>query len=84
METHEITDGHKVKWSGKKAIPALESIVKIRMNHLGTGEVIRYEIHYGGHDEWWIGLRIRLMNPPEWWTKQNPDNPLALVFGVDL
>lgn len=55
----------ELKWSGKMTLPVIGSEVLVTMNKLGPGEVIGY---CASHD--WLGLMVKLENPPEWWKKQ--------------
>ncbi len=72
------------KWSKSTPPPAMGDAVTVTMNGLGEGVVIGYEV-VGG----WLGLHVRLSNPPEWWLKQNArwnrnTEDGALVFGAEI
>ena len=78
-ERELINEADPYKWSGNNAPPAIGTHVKIYMNKLGTGTVVGYFAEYG-----WLGVKVKLDKPPAWWRKQNPGNPDALLFGLDL
>jgi hypothetical protein len=69
------------KWSGKNQPPAIGAEVKVYMNGLGSGIVKRYFAEAG-----WLGVKIELQSPPDWWLKQNAKDPkrLAHIFGMEL
>ena len=68
-----------IKWGGRSAPPAVGANVKVYMNGLGNGTVVRYFVQEG-----WLGVLIKLDSPPDWYTKQNNGNPLAHLFGPEL
>jgi hypothetical protein len=74
-----LNDADPFKWSGDKDPPAIGAKVHIYMNKLGKGTVVGYFVEYG-----WLGVLVKLSKPPVWWKKQNPDNPNAHLFGLDL
>jgi hypothetical protein len=65
------------KWSGNNQPPAIGENVQFYVNGIGSGTVLRYFAEYG-----WLGVLVRLDNPPDWYRKQNGDKP-AHCFGVD-
>jgi hypothetical protein len=67
------------KWSGKNDPPALGEHVIVRTNNIGPGTVTGYFAQYG-----WLGVLVKLDNPPGWWLAQNPERPLAHIFGIEL
>lgn len=73
-------DADPFKWSGTSIDPpAIGDKVKLYVNGLGTGTVTKYFVEFG-----WFGVKVKLDNPPEWYTKQNKGNPEAHAFGIDL
>ncbi len=69
----------KTLWGGQDAPPAIGSKVHVTMNGLGSGTVRGYFVEYD-----WLGILVELHNPPAWWTKQNPQRPLAHIFGIEF
>lgn len=69
----------KVLWGGKHEPPAIGSKVRVTMNGLGRGTVRGYFVECD-----WLGLLVELHNPPQWWAKQNPQRPLAHIFGIEF
>jgi hypothetical protein len=67
------------KWSNKNSPPAIGSKVFSNMNRLGEGVVEGYFVEHG-----WLGVLVKLDNPPDWYVKQNKGNPLAHLFGTEL
>jgi len=49
------------------------------MNSLGEGVVLGYF----SEDEY-LGLLVKLSNPPEWHRKQNKGNPVGHIFGPEF
>jgi len=68
-----------IKWSGKSGVPAIGSIVKVLLNGLGTGKVVSYF-----EEDGYLGVKVKLDNPPSWMKRQNPDNIPASVFGAEI
>jgi hypothetical protein len=46
---------------------------------LGMGTVESYFI-----ESEWLGVTVRLDHQPEWHKKQRPNNPIAMVFGLEI
>lgn len=69
----------EAKWSGKDRVPAIGEQIGINFNHLGTGVVLDYLIEHG-----WLGVRVHLDRPPDWFRKQNPHRSWAIVFGTEI
>lgn len=67
------------KWSGKGRIPAIGEQIGITFNQFGTGVVLDYMVENG-----WLGLRVHLDRPPEWYRNQNPHRSWAVVFGAEI
>lgn len=64
--------------------PAIGATIKVTMNGLGDAAVVGYMI-VGGY----LGLKVRLMAPPDWWVKQTQRegrgiHEPALVFGAEV
>ena len=75
-----LNDADPFKWSGKSDPPAIGAKVKLYMNDFGTGTVTSYFVEYG-----WLGILVKLDNPPAWYVKQNKGVPeKAHFFGIDL
>jgi hypothetical protein len=77
-----INEADPMKWSGRVDPPKVGDKVTLYMNDFGTGTVQNYFVEYG-----WLGILVKLDNPPAWYVKQNKGNagnPPAHFFGVDL
>lgn len=72
-------DAPETKWSKATPPPVIGSTVKVTMNGLGEGEVVGYEVLSG-----WLGVWVRLANPPKWWTDQNKRLKRQDYFGCAL
>lgn len=68
-----------LKWSGGKPLPAIGDVVKLAVNGCGLGEVVGYFTEDG-----WLGVKLHLQAPPEWFLKQNKGNVPAFAFGREL
>jgi hypothetical protein len=83
-------EGTKAKWSGRNDIPNIGDMVTINMNGLGSGVVQGYFIE--GSGEGFLGVYVKLDNPPKWWTAQQAKyktlfgrkDGCAMVFGAEL
>lgn len=73
----------EIKWSGPGPIPPVSAIVTITMNNLGRAEVLGYFLADGGIG-FFIGLKVHLLDPPPWWTRQNEGVLVAHVFGSEV
>jgi hypothetical protein len=76
---HLPAEAGKPMWSGEKPPPAVGEIVKANFNNLGAGEVLRYFVHEG-----YLGVIVRLADPPEFFEKQNGGNVPAHLFGAEI
>lgn len=65
-------------WSAK-TLPAIGDKVNVLINGLGMGTVESYFI-----ENEWLGVTVRLDHQPEWHKKQRPNNPIAMVFGLEI
>ena len=65
-------------WSGKAEPHAVGETVSSGINHLGQGIVEGYFVEGN-----WLGLKVRLLNQPEWHKRQNKE-PIAYLFGAEL
>jgi len=83
MKEFEVTE--KSKWSGKEPVPAIGERVIVTMNRLGPGTVEAYFI-----EDTFLGVYVKLENPPEWWIKQTKGKTFgrrtgcAMVFGLEI
>lgn len=77
----EILNSSKLPlWSGQGEPPAIGAEVAIKINRLGRCVVVSYFVQ-----DRWLGLLVRLLDPPEWFVKQNPITPdRAYVFGAEI
>ncbi len=67
-----------IKWGRAAAPPEIGARIFVTINNCGPAVVTGYFVEGG-----WLGLRCRLLNPPEWHIKQNKGNPLGHVFGPE-
>lgn len=67
------------QWSGRRAIPVKGDRVRIYVNDLGCGTVT-------GHftEEGYLGVIVKLDEPPKWWTKQNGADAPVHAFGIEI
>jgi hypothetical protein len=77
----EIVNKSEVKWSGGNAPPDIGASVDVKMNSLGAAIVAGYFVEDG-----WLGVTVRLSDPPDWWKRQNEGklNRLAHIFGAEI
>ena len=68
-----------IKWSGIDPAPAIGERVRVAMNSLGYGTVSGYYIEHG-----YLGVYVKLDNPPAWYVNQNGRSVPATVFGAEL
>lgn len=66
-------------WAGKVAPPAIGEKINVNMNSLGNGDVVGYFSQEG-----YLGLRVKLDSPPEWYVKQNKGNVVGHIFGPEF
>ena len=71
------------EWSGKHPLPNIGDKVNCIMNRIGEGIVVAYFTSDDGH-KWYAGVEIKVLNPPEWYLKQNGRDAQALVFGREI
>ena len=59
--------------------PKIGERIKVTINKLGYGMVVAYYIEHE-----YVGVEVKLENPPEWYVKQNGKGSHALVFGAEI
>ena len=74
-----VVDGGALIWAAKVPPPPVGEKVRVSMNGLGEAEVVGY-FSMGGY----LGLRVKLDNPPEWYIKQNKGNVVGSIFGPEF
>lgn len=65
-------EGREVYWSNAERIPYIGDTITVKMNGLGPAVVTGYWLE---GDCPFIGLIVSLLEPPEWWIKQNGTEP---------
>ena len=74
-------------WSGPKPQPpAIGEKVNVRVHSIGPGHVVSY-FYEQGERAHFVGVCVKLDNPPDWHAKQNKGNwheGHALVFGNEI
>lgn len=83
----------ELTWSSQtQPVPCIGATVRINFNGLGTGTVVGYFCNVDvanpnssglGLDNY-LGVQVRLDNPPKWWVEQNPGRSVAWVFGREI
>lgn len=68
---------HGLQWSGSEPVPTIGTVV--RTNDIGAGRVVGYF-----QEDGWLGVRVALAKPPQWWVDANPGETQALLFGVEV
>lgn len=81
--TADRKPGDAPHWSGR-ATDGLTCPPSIGMSvwargDLGFGKVVGYFVEFG-----YLGVELRLTDPPSWWMKQNWPNAKARLFGAEL
>ena len=74
-----VVDGGALIWANTLAPPPVGEKVRVSMNGLGTGDVVGYFSLEG-----YLGLRVKLDSPPEWYVKQNGSNKVGHIFGPEF
>lgn len=69
------------RWSGKTMMqpPKVGELIRVTMNNLGYGVVTGYFVDGG-----YLGVRVKLNDPPAWYVKQNGGNIEGGVFGTEI
>jgi hypothetical protein len=73
-----VTSRDVVKWGGKEPPPPIGTKIQTIINRCGPALVTGYWV-----EENWLGLMVQLLEPPEWFLKQNKGNPEAVIFGPE-
>lgn len=68
-----------LEWSGTRGVPRIGDVVKVYLNNLGVGEVVGY-CQMGE----FLGVRVKLDDPPEWFVNQASDPNDCWVVGCEL
>ena len=79
-DTHSTTlNRDEVRWSREgEAPPAIGDLIFATINGCGPAVVVAYFTESN-----WLGLKVRLLDPPKWFTEQNKGNVPAHVFGPE-
>ncbi len=51
---------------------------------LGPGRITDFFFEPDHEGTLWQGVVVHLENPPEWHKRQNPDDPFAYLFGIEV
>lgn len=73
-------------WSGQGTVaapPAVGATVATRAD-LGAGVVCGYMVQDGPNGSTYLGVVLRLVAPPAWYTRQNGSDLPCLVYGAEL
>lgn len=69
----------KPKWAKDQPPPEIGAEIVATINNCGPAKVVGYFVQHG-----WLGLRVELLEPPEWFVKQNKGNRRGHVFGPEF
>jgi len=67
------------RWSGANDPPAIGTFVQVKINGIGPAQVVGYFTEHA-----WLGLLVKPVTPPEWFTNQNGYNATGHVFGAEV
>ena len=68
-----------LQWTGSHGIPRVGDRVMTYLNGLGAGVVTGYFVEHG-----YLGVKVKLESPPDWYLAQNTTGGVAYMFGLDL
>jgi len=71
--------GAGVTWFNANPPPPIGARVRANFNKLGAGEVVGYFVEDG-----FLGLLVKLEDPPAWHVKQNGRGVKAHLFGPEF
>ncbi len=74
-----VNEADPFKWGGKSEPPPIGAKVKVMMNGIGAGVVVRYFVEHG-----YLGVLVRPKKAPAWYVKQNGRYALCHVFGTEM
>ncbi len=69
----------KVRWTGPAAPPAIGTAVVATINNCGPATVTGYFTQDG-----FLGLLVKLSDPPAWHSRQNKGDPTGHLFGPEF
>lgn len=67
------------RWSNGQQPPPIDEIVDVTINRIGLARVIGYFVESG-----YLGLLVKPIDPPAWFTAQNGFDATAHVFGAEI
>lgn len=67
------------KWSGADQPPAIGDVVDVRINRCGPAKVLGYFVQEG-----WLGVKVQLQSPPDWFVRRNGGNVPCHAFGAEI
>jgi hypothetical protein len=74
-----VTPDDVIKWGGKEPPPPIGTEVIALINGCGPAVVTGYYVEHN-----WLGLMVKLHEPPAWFLKQNGGNVECVVFGPEF
>ena len=72
------TEFEQLQLVSNKPLPSVGSEVNVAINSIGRSKVLKYFVEHG-----FIGLVVQPINPPDWYLKQNGDDPCH-VFPAEV
>ena len=66
------------KWVTDKPVPAVNTLVNVKINGIGRSKVLRYFTEHG-----FLGLVVKPLSPPDWYAKQNGADAECHVFPAE-
>lgn len=67
------------RWSGKKPPPKIFEEIDVDANNFGRCTVVDYFV-----DEPWLGIVLRIHNPPGWLLMQTNGRSESHLFGAEI
>lgn len=80
----------KLLWSAPFDVPSIGDRVRVTLNGIGTGKVVRYflEISGGWDTGYYVVLGVKVELDKEglapWLVKQNPEMNFVYVYGAEI
>jgi hypothetical protein len=81
VRNRDVTKWGGIEKNGTATPPTIGSKIYVTMNKLGPATVKGYFVEGG-----WLGILVKLSDPPKWWREQNKGEPgrLAHIFGPEF
>ena len=68
----------ELEWSSNKGVPAVGTLVSVKINSIGVSKVLKYFVEHG-----FLGMIVKPLSQPPWYIKQNGADAYCHVYASE-